>query len=141
MKAKVPATVEELVQTTDSPFSSNIIMKKLLWKFKMPVIESFSGATDPLDHLEDYKALMQLQSVSNEIMCRAFPITLKGNSRTWYTKLQPGSICNFKELTENFVSYFIAGQRYTKPTTYLLNIKQGEWETLREYTARFNKEA
>ncbi|KAI8569992.1 hypothetical protein RHMOL_Rhmol02G0320000 [Rhododendron molle] len=79
MKAKALATVEKLVQTTDSPFSSNIIIKKLPWKFKMPVIESFSGTTDPLDHLENHKTLMQLQSVPNKIICRAFPITLKGN--------------------------------------------------------------
>ncbi|KAH7861719.1 hypothetical protein Vadar_029886 [Vaccinium darrowii] len=59
---------------------------------------------------------MMLQEVPDEIMCRAFPITLKG---------KPHSIGNFKELSKNFVSYFIAGQKYSKPSTYLLTVKQG----------------
>ncbi|XP_023911835.1 uncharacterized protein LOC112023464 [Quercus suber] len=47
-------------------------------KFRMPQIESYDGAKDPLDHLETFKTLMHLQGVAEEIMCRAFPMTLKG---------------------------------------------------------------
>ncbi|KAI8550436.1 hypothetical protein RHMOL_Rhmol06G0106700 [Rhododendron molle] len=73
-------------------------------------------------------------------MCRAFPVTLKGSARAWFNKLTPGSIRSFKELSMNFVSYFIAGQHYGKPATHLLTLKQGRWESLRDYTTRFNKE-
>lgn len=104
----------------------------------MPQLEMFNGSTYPLDHLETYKSLIQLQV--DEIMCRAFLVTLKGSARAWYNKLQPGSIYNFKELSKIFVSYFIAGQCYGKPATHLLTVKQGKWESLRDYTARFNKE-
>lgn len=47
-------------------------------KFKILQLEMFNGTKDSLDHLETYKALMPLQAILNEIMCRAFPITLKG---------------------------------------------------------------
>ncbi|XP_058185641.1 uncharacterized protein LOC131302865 [Rhododendron vialii] len=106
----------------------------------MPQLETFNGSTGPLDHLETYKSLMHLQAVPDEVMCRAFPVTLKGSARAWFNKLPPGSIRNFKELSTSFVSYFIAGQRYGKPATHLLTVKQGKWESLREYTTRFNKE-
>ncbi|XP_058189394.1 uncharacterized protein LOC131306978 [Rhododendron vialii] len=140
VKAQTPATVEELVQNTDSPFTPEVMGCPLPRKFKMPQLETFNGSTDPLDHLETYKSLMHLQAVPDEVMCRAFPVTLKGSARAWFNKLPPGSIRSFKELSTSFVSYFIAGQRYGKPATHLLTVKQGRWESLREYTTRFNKE-
>ncbi|KAH7862285.1 hypothetical protein Vadar_002496 [Vaccinium darrowii] len=74
-------------------------------------------------------------------MCRAFPVTLKGSARMWFNKLKPHSISNFKQLNKSFVSYFIAGQKYSKPLTCLFSIRQGRHETLRDYTTRFTKES
>ncbi|XP_058202888.1 uncharacterized protein LOC131317346 [Rhododendron vialii] len=108
-------------------------------KFKMPQLEAFNGSTDPVDHLETYKSLMHLQTVRDEVMCRTFPVTLKGSARAWFNKLPPGSIHSFKELSTSFVSYFIARQCYGKPATHLLTVKQRRWESLRDYTTRFNK--
>ncbi|XP_058223097.1 uncharacterized protein LOC131332815 [Rhododendron vialii] len=140
IKAQTPAMVEELVQNTDSPFTSKVMGLPLPKKFKMPQLETFNGSTDPLDHLETYKSLMHLQAVPDEVMCRAFPVTLKGSARAWFNKLPLESIRSFKELSTSFMSYFIAGQRYGKPAMHLLTVKQGRWESLREYTTRFNKE-
>ncbi|KAH7842900.1 hypothetical protein Vadar_010305 [Vaccinium darrowii] len=39
------------------------------------------------------------------------------------------------------MSYFIAGQKYSKPSTYLFTVKQGMNESLRDYTNRFTKES
>ena len=47
----------------------------------MPQVENYDGYKDPLDHLESFKTLMHLQGVPDEIMCRAFPTTLKGSAR------------------------------------------------------------
>ncbi|XP_058219832.1 uncharacterized protein LOC131330306 [Rhododendron vialii] len=140
IKAQTPATVEELVQNTDSPFTAEVMGLPLPRKFKMLQLETFNGSTDPLDHLETYKSLMHLQAVPDEVMCRAFPVLLKRSARAWFNKLPPRSIRSFKELSTSFVSYFIAGQRYGKPATHLLTVKQVRWESLRDYTIRFNKE-
>ncbi|XP_058220284.1 uncharacterized protein LOC131330646 [Rhododendron vialii] len=140
VKAQTPSTVEELVQNTDSPFPLEVMGRTLPRKFKMPQLETFNGSTDPLDHLETYKSLMHLQAMLDQVMCRAFPVTLKASARAWFNKLPPGSIRSFKELSTSFVSYFKAGQRYGKPATHLLMVKQGRWESLREYTTKFNKE-
>jgi len=67
---------------------------------------------------------MHLQGVSEEIMCRAFPTTLKQLARIWFSKLTPNTISTFKELSEHFVTHFIEGQRYKRSSTSLLNIKQ-----------------
>ena len=107
----------------------------------MPQVESYDGSKDPLDHLESFKTLMHLQGVVDEIMCRAFPTTLKGPARIWFNKVMPNSISTFRELSVQFASHFIGGHRYKKSTVCLMNIRQREDETLRSYITRFNKEA
>ena len=104
-------------------------------------MESYNGSKDPLNHLESFKTLMHLQGMANEIMCRAFPTTLKGPARIWFSKLTPNSIGTFKELSTQFASHFIGGHRCKKSIAYLVSIKQREDEMLRSYIARFNKEA
>ena len=107
----------------------------------MSLIESYDGIKDPLNHLETFKTLMHLQGVPDEIMCRAFPTTLKGVARIWFNRLTPNSINTFKELSAQFTLHFIRGHRYKKSTACLMSIKQREDETLRFYITRFNKEA
>ena len=83
---------------------------------------------------------MHLQGVADEIMCRAFPTTLKGAARIWFGQLMPNSISTFKELCAQFTAHFIEGHRYKKSTTCLMSIKQRKDEVLRSYISRFNKE-
>ena len=74
-------------------------------------------------------------------MCRAFPITLKGAARIWFSRLTPNSINTFKKLSAQFTSHFIGGHGYKKSIACLMSIKQWEDEMLRSYITRFNKEA
>ena len=107
----------------------------------MPQVESYDGVKDPLDHLETFKTLMHLQGVPDEIMCRAFPTTLRGAARILFSRLTPNSINTFKELSAQFTSHFIGGHRCKKSTACLMSIKQREDKTLWSYITRFNKEA
>ena len=84
---------------------------------------------------------MHLQGVANEIICKAFPTTLKGPARIWFSRLTPNSIGTFKELSVQFATHFIKGHRYKKSTASLISVKQWEDVTLRFYIAHFNKEA
>ena len=79
--------------------------------------------------------------MANEIMCRAFPTTLRGPARIWFNRLTPNSISTFKDLSAQFASHFIEGHRHKKSTACLMSIRQWEDKTLRSYIARFNKEA
>ena len=107
-------------------------------------METYDGRKDPLDHLKSFKTLIHLQGVLDKIMCRAFPTTLKGLARVWFSKITPNSILNFMELSGHFVTHFlthfIGGQRYKRSLTSLLNIKQRENESIRSYVAQFNRE-
>ena len=123
LKGRVSSDLDDLVNRIDSPFTASVNCFPLSYKFRMPQIDSYDGVKDPLDHLETFKTLMHLQEVVDEIMCRAFPTTLKGAARIWFDRLTPSSISTFKELGTQFTSHFIGGHRYKKSTACLMNIK------------------
>ena len=72
--------VDDLVHRTDSPFVPSINSHPLPSKFKMPSLDSYDGTRDPCDHIATFKTTIHLQGVPDEIMCRAFPTTLKGSA-------------------------------------------------------------
>ena len=138
-KGRVSSDLDDLVNQTNSPFTASVNSFPLPHKFRMPQIESYDGVKDLLDHLKTFK--MHFQRVADEIMCRAFPTTLKGLARVWFSRLMPNSISTFKELSVQFTAHFIEGHRYKKSTACLMSIRQREDETLRSYITPFNKEA
>ena len=133
--------VNDLVHKTDSPFIASIISYPLPSKFKMPTLDSYVGTHDPCDHIATFKTIMHLQGVPEEIICRAFPTTLKGPARVWFSKLLPNTITLFQELSKFFVNNLFGGQRQKHSSSSLLNIEQGENESLRTFISRFNREA
>ena len=101
--------VEDLVHRTDSPFTASINGHPFPPKFKMPSLDSYDGTHDPFNHIATFKTTMHLQGVLDEIMCRAFPTTLKGPARIWFSKILPKSVSSFEELSKLFVNNFIGG--------------------------------
>ena len=124
LKGRVSSDLDNLVNRTDSPFTAPVNSFPLPSKFRMPQMDSYDGARDPLDHLETFKTLMHLQGVADAIMCRASPTTSKGTARIWFSRLTPNSISTFKELSAQFTMHFIGGHRYKKSTACLMSIKQ-----------------
>ena len=99
LKGRVSSNFDDLVNRTSSLFTISINTFPLPQKFRKLQIESYDKVKDPLDHLETFKILMHLQGVSDEIMCRVFPTTLKGLARIWFNRLTPNSINTFKGLS------------------------------------------
>ena len=101
--------VEDLVHRTNSPFTASINSHPLPPKFKMPSLDSYDGTCDLFDHIATFKTTMHLQGDSDEIMHRAFPTTLKGSTRVWFSKIPPNLVIPFEELSKLFVNNFIGG--------------------------------
>ena len=74
-------------------------------------------------------------------MCRAFPTTLKGLARVWFSKIPLNSVSSFEKLSKLFVNNFIRRQRHKRSSSSLLTIEQGENESLRSFITRFNRKA
>ena len=140
MKEKGKENLDGMIRRTDSPFTTEVLNRPLPPKFCLLQLESYDGSNNPLDHIESFKTLMPLQMTPDEVMCRAFPTTLKGAAKVWFNKIPPGTIADFEQLSKSFVCHFIRGQRHKKPTGQLLNIQQAEGESLRQYVTQFNKE-
>ena len=70
--------MDELVHHIDSPFTAPVTSFPLPTKFRMPQVEAYDESKDPLNYLELFKIPMHLQGVLDDIICRAFPTTLKG---------------------------------------------------------------
>ena len=139
LKVKVTCNLDNLMHQVDSAFIPSIANFPLPPRFKVPQLENFDGTKDPFDYLEAFKTIMQQQAVLEKIMCRAFPMGLRGFARVWFNKLESESIGSFVQLSRAFIDHFIGGQRRGRPPTYLLNVKQMEGEPLRAYVHRFNK--
>ena len=60
VKGRAPDSMDTLVQQTESPFTAEVLHFPLPDKFRMPQIEAFDGAKDPVDHLNTYKNQMEL---------------------------------------------------------------------------------
>ena len=141
VKGRAPDSMDTLVQQTESPFTAEVLHSPLPAKFRMPQIEAFDDAKDPVDHLNTYKNQMELHGYQDPVLCRAFAITLKGPAQAWFNRLPPSSITSFRELSIAFVSHFIGSKTYRKPSYHLLTIKQSSQESLRSYVQRFNAES
>ena len=101
--------IDDLVHRTNSPFIASINSHPLPSKFKMPSLDSYDGTCDPCDHIATFKTTMHRQGVLDEIMCRAFLTTLKGQARVWFSKIPQNIIGSFEELSKLFVNNFIGG--------------------------------
>lgn len=115
--------IDDLIHKTNSTFTVSIITHPLPPKFKMPTLDSYYGTRDPCDHIATFKSMMHLQGVPDEIMCKAFPKTLKGMTRVWFGKLSPNTIASFQELSKLFVNNFVRGQRHKRSSFSVLNIE------------------
>jgi hypothetical protein len=136
LRAKAARNLDNLVHRADSPFIPSIADFPLPSRFKVPLLENFDGTKDPFDYLEAFKTIMQLQAVPEEVMCRAFPLGLRGSARVWFNKLESESIGSFVQLSRAFIDHFIGSQRRGRSPTHLLSVKQMEGESLRAFVQK-----
>ncbi|KAK3022885.1 hypothetical protein RJ639_045975 [Escallonia herrerae] len=106
----------------------------------MPPCESYDGTGDPMEHLAHFTLGMNMHLVPDQIMCRAFPVTLKGAAHVWFQHLAPRSISCWAQLAESFHSNFLTSRIQRKNSSAFFCIVQGPKNSLESYYARFNIE-
>ena len=110
MKDKGEENLDGMIRRMNSPFTNEVLNRPLPPKFRLPQLESYDGSKDPLDHIESFKTLMLLHMTPDKVICRAFPTTLKGAARVWFSKIPLGTIADFEQLNKDFVCHFIGGK-------------------------------
>ncbi|KAK2998191.1 hypothetical protein RJ639_023764 [Escallonia herrerae] len=81
---------------------------------------------------------MLLLQVSDAVMYRAFPTTLRKAAHAWFKSLQPRSIYSFGQLSDLFQKHFVSSRSRRKNSASLLNIVQEKNESLACFLGRFN---
>ncbi|XP_058084029.1 uncharacterized protein LOC131231746 [Magnolia sinica] len=128
-------------ETKPSSFIKEIMQAQLSERFRLPQITTFTGKTDPTEHIESFWTYMELHDASDAVMCRAFSLTLVDVARLRFKQLKPKSISSFTELSDAFLTNFIGGKKKLKSPAHLNNIVQKEGELLKDYIKCFNFES
>jgi hypothetical protein len=129
-----------MLEDNNLPFTKRVKRFCMPDKFKMPRIEKYDESEDPQAHLEAFREHIILHGTPDEIVCKAFPLTLTGVSKDWFIDLPPKSLGTFKELGRLFLTQFLATRKRKKSTTCLLTLCQGKEESLKDFMLRFNRE-
>jgi hypothetical protein len=127
--------VKNLLQKIASPFTDQVADFQPLEKFKVPNIAIYTKLEDPIGHLDNFRAHLDLHRIPDEVACRAFPLTLSGNARDLFRKLPLKSINDFDALSKTFPTQYLAGRIRRKPAR---SLKRGPNESLKDYIVRFN---
>ncbi|RZR74260.1 hypothetical protein BHM03_00034418 [Ensete ventricosum] len=122
------------------PFALEIRDKPIPTSFGLPALESYDRSSDPIEHVVAFRAHMTLYDLSNVLMRRVFPTTLRGSARMWYNRLNPASIFSFDQLTRELEQNFLANARPKPTAASLLGITQGREEPLAQFVSRFPAE-
>jgi hypothetical protein len=130
----------DMLEDESLPFTGRVKAYPMPDKFKMPRIEKYDGNGDPQEHLEAFREHIVLHGTPDEIACRAFPLTLKGVAKDWFTGLPPKSVGTFKDLGRLFLTQFLATRKRKKDPTCLLTLRQDKEESLKDFMLRFNRE-
>ncbi|KAF3562812.1 hypothetical protein DY000_02017217 [Brassica cretica] len=71
--------------------------------------EPFQGLPhqDPINHIEEFEDLVS-RSEQNEVseyhmLCKIFPYSISGDSLSWFSQLQPGSLTSLEDIERAFL--------------------------------------
>nr|CAN67735.1 hypothetical protein VITISV_012279 [Vitis vinifera] len=122
-----------------TPFCSHIIHCEPPRGFLVPKFSTYDGSNDPFDHIMHYRQLMTLDIGNEALLCKVFPASLQGQTLSWFHRLPPNSLGNFRDLSEAFVGQYLCSARHKQNISTLQNIKMQDNESLREFVKRFGQ--
>ncbi|RVX20873.1 Transposon Ty3-I Gag-Pol polyprotein [Vitis vinifera] len=122
-----------------TPFCYHIIHYEPPRGFLVPKFSTYDGSTDPFDHIMHYRQLMTLDIGNDALLCKVFLASLQEQTLSWFHRLPPNSVDNFRDLSEAFVGQYLCSARHKQNISTLQNIKMQDNEFLREFVKRFGQ--
>nr|CAN81923.1 hypothetical protein VITISV_016003 [Vitis vinifera] len=122
-----------------TPFCSHIIHYEPPRGLLVPKFFTYDGTNDPFDHIMHYRQLITLDIGNDALLCKVFPASLQGEALSWFHRLPPNSVGNFRDLSEAFVGQYLCSARHKQNISTLQNIKMQDNESLKEFVKRFGQ--
>lgn len=119
-----------------TPFSPRIVAAKILSKFKMQVLPNYIDKEDPVSHVNKFEIHMDIHKVSEDAQCRILPATLSDVAQEWYFKFPLASIDSWIKFVQDFYEQFYVCCIHPTKANQLVDIRQKDKETLKEYIQR-----
>nr|CAN67629.1 hypothetical protein VITISV_040829 [Vitis vinifera] len=115
-----------------TPFCSHIIHYEPPRGFLVPKFSTYDGSSDPFDHIMHYRQLMTLDISNDTLLCKVFPASLQGQALSWFHRLPPNFVDNFRDLSQAFMGQYLCSARHKQNISTLQNIKMQDNESLRD---------
>ena len=87
-----------------SPLGRHILDYELPHGFFISAFTMFDRSTDLYDNMLHYNQALTLNAGNDLLLCKVFPISLRGPALAWFHKLLQNSINTFSELWDAFIS-------------------------------------
>ena len=115
------------------PFSRDIEGMDPPEKFTPSRFTLYNKKSDLRSYVSHVKQMMALRNHLDAWTCCVFLSSLEDLGMKWFNKLPVGSIENFHQLCESFVTQFVINMKAPKGVGSLLMLKKGKNETIRNY--------
>ncbi|XP_014506606.1 uncharacterized protein LOC106766390 [Vigna radiata var. radiata] len=103
-----------------------------------PNLEKYDGSTDPDNHLRIFTNAMAFYTNNDSVICRAFSLSLRGETLEWYSKLPSNMIDCFATVEILFRRQYASNRRQEMTLAELLYAKPPKsMEELEENIAEF----
>ena len=122
-----------------SPLAQHILDYEPPRGFAIPPFAMYDGSSDPYDHMLYFNQAMILNVGNDRLLCKVFPVSLKGPALAWFHKLPRGSINSFGDLWAKFVSQYLCSVQKKGNISSLQTILKREDESIRDFIRRFGQ--
>ena len=113
-----------------SPLGQHILDYEPPRGFVIPAFSMFNGSIDPHDHILHYDQAMILNAGNNPLLCKVFPVSLRGPALAWFQKLPLNSINLFNDLWVAFISQYFCSVLQKRNISSLQFILKKELESI-----------
>ncbi|GFZ09787.1 hypothetical protein Acr_21g0003860 [Actinidia rufa] len=100
-------------------------------------VNLYDCKSDSGSHVSHVRQMMALWNHMDAFMYRVFLSNMGDLRLKWFDKLPAGSIKNFHQLTESFVTRFVNNTKAPKGVGSLLMLRKGKNESIRNYSKRY----
>lgn len=100
-------------------------------------LEHYDGTTNPDEYLNTFLTQANLYTNDNAILCRVFPMSLKGSALMWYRGFPSRSINSFDTLVGRFSSQYATSRSHRVTSAVLASLHLIDDEPLHKFMDKF----